>query len=81
MRTSIDGVDCLHNGFRGERFNVAEVFFTTEGVHTQYRDVMTADIDEVDEVLAKKIDSVRSEYLTEEYLAAIGTVQQDMTVL
>jgi len=81
VRESVRGVDYMHNGFRGERFNVTEVFFTPLGAYTRYRDVVTADIDGEDAALAALIEEVRADYLDAEDLAVIGTVPRDMTVL
>lgn len=81
VNEGVDGIAYMHNGFRGERFNVTEVFFTPLGAYTRYRDVITADIDGVDENMAALIDRTRAAYLDAEDLAGIGTVREDMTVL
>jgi len=81
VRENVRGIDYMHNGFRGERLNVTEVFVTPLGAYTRYRDILTADIDGEDATLAALVEDVRSDYLDAEDLAVIGRVPRDKTVL
>lgn len=80
LREAIRGIDYMHNGFRGEQFNVTELTFTDQGVEAIYRDVITAEIGAVDTEMASVIEQVREQYLDADDLAVVGTVPRDMTV-
>jgi len=81
IRESVNGTVYMHNGFRGERFNVTELYRTPTGFVTEFRDVVTASLEGYDEALSALISELREQHLTEEDLAVVGTIRQDFTVL
>ncbi len=80
VRDAIAGVPYMHNGFRGERFNVTEVYLSSP-VEVRFRDVVTAEIVEEDQAMVHEVAMVRSQYLDPEDIRIVGTVDADMTVL
>lgn len=80
VRQTVAGVPYLHNGFRGERFNVVEVYLSSS-TRVHFRDMVTADIAREDAAMAREIASVRDTYLEPDDVEVVGTVSGDMTVL
>lgn len=81
LRERVGDTTYLHNGFRAERFNVAELFQTPMGMQVRHRDVITAEVDGADARLAEMIAALRAEHLTAEDTAVVGVVPEEMTVL
>lgn len=94
LREEVGGVAFMHNGFRGERFNVTEIHLpngagssgaasgnTTKRPRLVFDTYRTAEISGVDEAMAATIEQVRAEHLSAEDQAEVGTVPEDMSVL
>lgn len=81
LREEVRGIPYMHNGFRGERLNVTEVYLSGGDPRLTYRTVRTARIEEPDADLAATIERVREQYLDAEDTAVVGSVPRDMTVL
>ncbi|MFW5695853.1 MAG: metallophosphoesterase, partial [Alkalispirochaeta sp.] len=81
FRETVNGVPYMHNGFRGERFNITEVYRTPLGMRTVFRDVSLESVDQANDELSDLIARLRDEHLTDEDLATVGTLSEDMTVL
>ena len=80
VRDTIAGIPYMHNGFRGERFNVTEIYLSSPA-EVRFRDVVTAEIAEGDAAMLNEVAAVRSRYLEAEDVRVVGTVAADMTVL
>ncbi len=81
LRETVNGVPYMHNGFRGERFNITEVYRTPLGMRTDFRRVSPETEDQANDELSDLIARLRDEHLTDEDLATVGTLSEDMTVL
>lgn len=81
LREEVGSTTYIHTGFRGERFNVAELFYTPMGMQVRYRDVITAEVADADPALTEMIATLREEHLTAEDQAVVGVVPEEMTVL
>jgi 2',3'-cyclic-nucleotide 2'-phosphodiesterase (5'-nucleotidase family) len=80
LRQSVSGIPYMHNGFRGERFNVTEVYLSGSEPRLAFDTLRTAEVSEGDAKMADTVAEVRNEYLTEELRAPVGTVPQEMSV-
>jgi 2',3'-cyclic-nucleotide 2'-phosphodiesterase (5'-nucleotidase family) len=80
FRREVNGLPYMHNGFRGERVNVTEVYFGEGDPTLIYRDLKTARVREADPEMAAAIEDIRNRHLTANDLASVGTVPRDMTV-
>jgi 2',3'-cyclic-nucleotide 2'-phosphodiesterase (5'-nucleotidase family) len=81
LRQKVSGIPYMHNGFCGERLNVAAVYLEETTPRVEFRDILTADIAETDAEMAATIASVRRQYLNAGDNAIVGRVPEDMTVL
>lgn len=81
LREEVEGVTYMHNGFRGERINVTEVYLRGSEPRLVFRRVLTADVARADAQMADTIERVRNEHLDEADTAVVGVVPEDMTVL
>ena len=81
LRQDISNIPYMHNGFRGEMLNVAEVWLTDEGAEVVFKDVLTSQIGVSDAGMEKYIADARSTYLEEADLEVLGNVPNDMSVL
>lgn len=81
LRETVNGVPYMHNGFRGERFNITEVYHTPMGPTLEFRDVVRDSGDNPDEALSRLVAQLRDEHLTDDDLASVGTLAEDRTVL
>lgn len=81
LREEVDGVTYMHNGFRGERVNVTEVYLSGDEPRLTFRTVRTAEVARPDRRMAREIARVREAYLDDEDTAVVGTVPADMSVL
>ena len=81
LREEVEGVTYMHNGFRGERINVTEVYLGGSTPRLVFRRVLTADVAEPDARMADTIERVRTEHLDEADTAIVGVVPENMSVL
>jgi 2',3'-cyclic-nucleotide 2'-phosphodiesterase (5'-nucleotidase family) len=81
LREEVEGVTYMHNGFRGERFNVTEVYLGASTPRLVFRRVLSANVAEPDARMADTIERVRTEHLDEADTAIVGVVPEDMSVL
>lgn len=81
LREEMEGVTYMHNGFRGERINVTEVYLGGSTPRLVFRRVLTADVAEADTGMAGVIQRVRNEHLDDTDTAVVGVVPEDMSVL
>ena len=81
LHPEVEGLHYLHNGFKAERFNIAELRLHDEGhVEAHYRDVMLlADLPE-DEALQQRIAALREQHLEPADLAVLGSMERDYSV-
>ena len=81
LRQEVAGVPYMHNGFCGERLNVAAVYLEGSTPRVVFRDVLSEEITGSDAAMAATIASVRRQYLDAEDNAVVGRVPEDMSVL
>ncbi|MBN2325313.1 MAG: bifunctional metallophosphatase/5'-nucleotidase [Spirochaetes bacterium] len=81
LRQEIYGIPYMHNGFCGEKLNVAEVHLEGAYPRVVFHDIKTADISKGDAGMEEAIGLIRAQYLDAEDTAPVGVVPEDMTVL
>ncbi len=81
LHENVNGTIYMHNGFKGERFNIAEIFIDNDDAEVVYKDIMTKDIDGIDEEMAAAVKAAEDENLGSEDLQIVGTVENDLSIL
>lgn len=72
----------MHNGFKGERLNIAEIYLANENkADVIFKNILTKDIKGHDKDLTTLIDDVTKKNLTDADRKIIGTVKKDMSVV
>jgi len=81
LRQEVAGIPYLHNGFCGERLNVAEVYLDRGRSRVVFRDIVSEDVAGGHEPMEATIAAVRRQYLDAEDTAIVGRVRRSMSVL
>ncbi len=82
IREFVRGVEYMHNGFKGEELNIAEIYLKGKNKpEIIYKDIFTKDIDQRDAEMQNLIDSVTAEKLDASDMEIVGTVKKDMSVV
>ncbi len=82
IREYVHGIEYMHNGFKGEQLNIAEIYISDrKKPELIFKDIFTKDINEKDEEMQSLIDSVTKKELDEKDLEIVGTVPKDMSVV
>ncbi len=82
IHQKVDDTIYMHNGFKGERLNIAEIYFDKKKkVNIVFKNVLTKSIKEYDKYFSDFIDDVTKKTLSETDLKSIGSVEKDMSVV
>jgi 5'-nucleotidase / UDP-sugar diphosphatase len=81
LKEEVNGIPYMHNGFKGEQFNVTEISFVEDKSQIDFTDVITNEIEGEDDQLKAFIKDARETFLSSEDLEIVGTVPENMNVL
>ncbi len=82
LREAVHGVEYMHNGFKGERLNIAKIYIKNkEQAEIIFSDIITKEVKEQDSEMQNLIDNVTKNELDSEDTKIVGTVKNTMSVV
>lgn len=81
LRQEVNGIAFMHNGFKGERYNITEIRFDGPQARTTFVDRLTADVSRQDAALAELTASTFAQQLAPADLAVVGQVPRALSLV
>ncbi len=81
LRRKVNETDYMHNGFKGEQLNVAEIFFDSQAeAEISFTDILTATIKRNNKPLAALIKETEKQTLSPADLEVVGFIKKNMSI-